>query len=280
MIRTWKAMGTTVEIHASTQRDATGAEAMISDAERRFSRFLPDSELSMLNGAGPGRHEISPEMHDVLTIAAELRDRTGGMVDPGIGAALIDFGYASSFETVTDLPKAATTDRRLGRWSLDDDSVILEGDLRLDLGGIVKGWTCDRVVEAGLASVASAGGDLRSVDEDLRVEVLDPQGDAVVTVHVGIGGFATSSRTKRRWKFGSMEAHHLIDPRSMAPAVTPILSASVATRTAVEAEAGAKAVLLRGADGLAWADREDWIDFALAIWQDGSVYGTQVRRAS
>jgi len=279
MIRTWRAMGTTVEVHTSTEADADRAVALVAEAERRFSRFLPHSELSLLNAAGPGRHEISGDMHAVLAIAAELHDRTGGMVDPGVGGALVDFGYATSFEAKAENIGPVTTNRRLGRWSLDEDSVILQGDVQLDLGGIVKGWTCDRVVESGLASVASAGGDLRSIDPDLRVEVVDDD-DTVAVVHVGVGGFATSSRTKRRWKAGSQDVHHLIDPRSMAPAMTPILSASVATTTAVEAEAGAKAVLLRGADGLAWADRQHWINFALAVWQDGSVYGTQVRRAS
>ena len=46
----------------------------------------------------------------------------------------------------------------------------------------------------------------------------------------------------------------------MAPIDTLILSASVLARSAVDAEAGAKALLLRGEDGLAWASATAWVD--------------------
>jgi thiamine biosynthesis lipoprotein len=70
-------------------------------------------------------------------------------------------------------------------------------------------------------------------------------------------------------------AHHLIDPRTGRPADTPILSATVVAGTATEAEAGAKAVLLLGEDGLSWAADQAWIEAALAVWHDGSVFGTK-----
>ena len=60
----------------------------------------------------------------------------------------------------------------------------------------------------------------------------------------------------------------------MAPAASPIFSATVTAATAVEAEAGAKAVLLHGESGLAWAEQQDWIDAALVVWHDGNVYAT------
>jgi thiamine biosynthesis lipoprotein len=73
---------------------------------------------------------------------------------------------------------------------------------------------------------------------------------------------------------GGREVSHLIDPRTRAPVESPVLSATVLAETAVEAEAGAKAVLLLGEDGLAWADGRDWISGALVVWHDGAVYAT------
>ncbi len=60
----------------------------------------------------------------------------------------------------------------------------------------------------------------------------------------------------------------------MSPTESPVLSATAITATAVEAEAAAKTILLRGADGLAWADRQSWISAALVVWNDGTVYST------
>jgi thiamine biosynthesis lipoprotein ApbE len=61
----------------------------------------------------------------------------------------------------------------------------------------------------------------------------------------------------------------------MRPADSPVVSASVVASTAVEAEAGAKAVLFHGVDGLAWADRQPWIRRAIVIWHDGCVYANR-----
>lgn len=279
MIETWHGMGTSIEVHAPTRDAHTRARSMFDDAEERFSRFLPSSELSAVNRVGGGSFTVSKEMAAVLSSAAELSARTDGLVDPGVGAALIDWGYAESFESGIQLDERPQR-RRRPEWSIVGNRLTVAPDTKLDLGGFVKGWTCDRVVESGVATMASAGGDLRSNDVGLVVDVLDAN-DAVATrVHLGVGAFATSSVSRRQWKVEGTVANHIIDPRTMAPSAGPVMSASVAADTALEAEVGAKAVLLHGVDGLAWAESQPWIRFAMAIWNDGSVYGTQVRRAS
>jgi thiamine biosynthesis lipoprotein ApbE len=53
-----------------------------------------------------------------------------------------------------------------------------------------------------------------------------------------------------------------------------VLSATVIARSAVEAEAGAKAALLMGDRALHWAAGAGWIDAALVVWHDGSIYAT------
>ena len=68
---------------------------------------------------------------------------------------------------------------------------------------------------------------------------------------------------------------HVIDPRTLEPVESPVLSASVLAETAVDAEAGAKAVLLHGEEGLGWAESTEWITAALVVWHDGSVYATR-----
>lgn len=60
----------------------------------------------------------------------------------------------------------------------------------------------------------------------------------------------------------------------MEPVDTPVVSATVLADSAVDAEVGAKAVLLLGADGLAWAAEQTWISAAIVIWHDRSVFAT------
>ena len=114
-------------------------------------------------------------------------------------------------------------------------------------------WACDRAVDDGQSLIVNAGGDVRSASPEAAVDVMSPWGHCVARIPLGVGALATSSTARRRWKTSGGEAQYLIDPRTLAPSLSPIVSATVITDTAVEAEAGAKAILLHGVDGLAWA---------------------------
>lgn len=271
---TFPGMGTTIEVWSDRNELLEVAVDWFTQFERVCSRFLPDSELSRMNGARERRVVLSPLMASAIAAADRARTITAGLVDAGLGGELTAWGYDTSFVGVTGLdepPPAVRTDHG---WRLDGEILEREVGVQIDLGGIGKGWACDIAIESGWAKVASAGGDIRSADPETRVPVVDPWGATVANVALGVGALATSSTARRRWRVGSGQAHHLIDPRTSAPARTPILSSTVVAETAVEAEAGAKAVLILGADGLQWAERQDWIESALVVWHDGSVFAT------
>jgi thiamine biosynthesis lipoprotein len=270
---TFNAMGTGVEAWCPDEAAAAGLRAWFEDVEATCSRFRPDSELSRVNRAPGAEVVISQPFADVMRAADRARRLTGGLVDAGVGAAVARWGYDRSFEMVRGLDQVPST-IPAPQWELRSRNLLRPPDTRFDLGGIAKGWSCDRAVELGLASVVSAGGDIRSIDPDTTVSVIDPWGATAVRIRLGEGGLATSSTTRRRWMAGTREVSHVIDPRSMEPVTTPILSATVVAASAADAEAGAKAVLLHGEDGLAWAAELDWIEAAVVVWHDGSVYAT------
>lgn len=242
-------------------------------AESVFSRFRPDSELTRLNQSEAAEIEVSAMLAACLQEARDLSDRTDGLVDPAVGALVASWGYDRTFSEVVDR-SAEPVVAPAGEWSISGNTVTREPGTQLDLGGIAKGLTCDWAVEHGLAAVVSAGGDVRSAHGDAVADIQDPWGNTALQVHLGVGGLATSATTRRQWNVAGRPANHLIDPRTLSPAFSPIFSATVMTETAVEAEAGAKAVLLHGEHGLAWAEQQQWIDAALVVWRDGSVYAT------
>lgn len=271
----FEAMGTTVEAWFEAGDNIAAVARWFEEVESRCSRFRPDSELSRINREPSEESRLSEMMWQVASAADRARALTGGLVDIGVGSAVVGWGYGRTFGEVVDIahPGGQFSDPA---WSLfpEDRSLHRSTGTSLDLGGIAKGWACDKAVEKGLARVVSAGGDLRSADPATVTTVLDNNDGVAARVHVGMGALATSSVTRRRWRVGDREVSHLVDPRTMEPVDTPVLSATVVARTAVEAEAGAKAVLIRGVDGLAWAGRTGWIRSALVQWHDGSVYAT------
>jgi thiamine biosynthesis lipoprotein len=264
------AMGTRV---VAIGADPEGVPEFFARAERVFSRFDRGSELSALNHDPARSVEVSEAMAACLNKAWDLRNRTGGLIDPAVGSAVVEWGYDRTFAEVEDRGPVGDL-AAVGDWSIFGNVVARRPGVLLDLGGLAKGWTADRAVEAGLADIVSAGGDVRSRHAETTVSIQDPWGEVIASVHLGSGGLATSTSASRRWKAGDVAAHHIVDPRNVRPATSPIISATVIAPTAVQAEAGAKAVLLQGEQGLTWAEQQDWIDSALVVWHDGSVFAT------
>ena len=270
---TFAAMGTTAWARTADEESAAAVMRWFTAVESAASRFDASSELTAVNRSDSDIVPLGPVLADLFRTADEMRRATGGLVDPAVGVSIVDWGYDVSFETIIP-PESAPRPTPAAVWQVSGSAIERVPGVLMDLGGIAKGWTCDRAVETGLASVASAGGDLRSADQRLVVDVLHPFGGTAASLHVGVGALATSSTARRRWQVGGLDAHHIIDPRTGEPARSPVVSASVMARTSAEAEAGAKAVLLHGADGLAWAADQSWLGGAVVCWADGSVYGT------
>lgn len=270
---TFPAMGTTIEVWGDRPEQGESVARLFREVEMVCSRFRPESELSRLNAdPGPSRH-LGPLLAEVVRAADRARRLTGGLVDAGLGAVVAGWGYDRTFPEVAGLEQEPGGLASPG-WEVTGDVISRVAGTHLDLGGIAKGWTSDRAVELGLCRVASAGGDLRSSHPDTVATIVDADGSEVTRVRVGVGALATSSVGRRRWRVGQREVAHVIDSRTLAPVESPVMSATAVTATATDAEAAAKAVLLMGEDGLAWADDQPWIRSALVIWHDGSVFAT------
>jgi len=124
----------------------------------------------------------------------------------------------------------------------------------LDLGGLAKGMAVDAAIadltvrEVAIAAI-DAGGDLAVLGlppgtEAWRIAIEAP--DRVRHVRLVSGALATSSIVRRRWRQGSVERHHLIDPRTGLPSKVPLSSTSVAAVTCAQAEVAAKVAFLLG----------------------------------
>ena len=251
------AMGTTVECLLESEAGAEPAfEAVVAEFERLeaiLSRFRLDSELSRLNRAG--RLEAGPDLLEVTRLALEARERTGGRFDPTVHDALVAAGYDRSFESVAlDAPAAATVAFLCkGDVSVDDTArtIELEDDVRLDLGGIGKGYAVDRacaLLNATVPCLVNAGGDLAVRGRPRKgcwpIGVETPGG--TISLALENGALATSGRDRRRWRRDGEELHHLIDPDTGRPSESDLLRVSVAAPSAVDAEVLAKALFLAG----------------------------------
>ena len=230
-----------------------GVRRLFETQEERFSRFRPTSLVSRLNA---GEAVDDAWLAAACRMAIEAHVSSGGIFNPLILESLERAGYGTTFADVTGgSPALAPAPSPADSLQISGSLVTLR-DGRLDLGGIVKGWTVDLAIGMLAASepnaLVNAGGDLRCAgneegNDGWLVSIVQPgttddawQG----TIH---GALTTSTSLKRRWKTDSgHEAHHLIDPRTGLPSASRFVQVSTWHALTWKAECWAKAVLIGG----------------------------------
>jgi thiamine biosynthesis lipoprotein len=248
--RTFHAMGTEIELLVDAEdaeRALDSAEAEFHRLESLFSRFRDDSELSRLNGAGS--IDAGPDLARVVELALEGRDRTRGRFDPTVHDAVVAAGYDRTFEELPAQGQAALPSPAAGGVRLRGARLELDPGVRLDLGGIGKGYAAERAAEL----LALAGPCLVNAGGDIAIRGGSwPVGVESLTVELTGGGLATSGRDRRRWQRDGRELHHLIDPSTGAPSTSDLLRVTAFAADAVDAEIAAKSLFLLGSEGAAF----------------------------
>jgi len=164
-----------------------------------------------------------------------------------------------------------------------DGAVYVPPGVALDLGATGKAFAADLIArsvpkEAGTDLVISLGGDvavglIQDPDLDWPVivteQVEDADGDAAETVMISSGGLATSSVTRRRWKYGGRVMHHLLDPRTGAPVSRVWRTATVSGASCVAANTASTVSIVLGEQAPAWLAERDLAARLVAV--DGTV---------
>ena len=252
------------EIHAwlycQDKTAVTQVQTLFDEYERRLSRFDADSELSRLNRCRDDRFRASPVLFEAVQVALWAAGATGGIYDPTILASLERAGYDRSFEKIKIAApylnwQQAETQNRAARCPLRRHSyrditldisrreILKPRGLSIDLGGMGKGWTVDRVADRLQGEgpfLVNAGGDLFAYgspdgQRGWAIDLTHPMQvqRSLAGLRLKDRALATSTVVKRRWRKNGRLMHHLIDPRTDLPACTDALSVSVVAQRTV-----------------------------------------------
>ncbi len=253
----FRAMASRCRIVTDDERLARHGVDLVHDLERRWSRFLPHSEVNAVNDADGAPCRVSTETITLFERAEIARSKLGGAFNPFVGARLAALGYGPAAVTPTGwcagpIPSAPID-------VLPEVSMVqLAPGLRFDPGGIGKGLAADLVVERLVAAGAETvqielGGDVRVAGPNWggrpwSIEVADPLDRSRCIARLGIdaGAAATSSPAGTTWRHNGRDHHHLIDPSTGEPSRTDVLSVTSTSTELWWAEVVAKAAVLAG----------------------------------
>ena len=273
-------MGSELRLTAWTADEAAAALAFdavfqeFDRLERLMSVWIDGSDIVRLNAAA-GEHPVpvSPEVREVLLIARQVSDWTGGKFDVTFGA-LSDL-WKFDHDQDNSVPDRAEVLRRLplvDYRALDVDeregtAFLKRKGMRAHLGGIGKGYAVYRAVailrgRGFVDFMIQAGGDLYVAghrgERPWRLGIRDPRGPvdrSFATLDLSDGTFSTSGDYERFFMKDGRRYHHILDLAVGEPA-RGCRSVTLVTDRAVIADALAKGVFILGPSaGMALIER-------------------------
>jgi thiamine biosynthesis lipoprotein len=273
-----RALGTDVAVVVTRpQRLAAAREAVdgvLGGIDRTCSRFRDDSELSVLNAAAGSERTVSPLLAMAIGQGLRAAQLTDGDVDPTVGTAMRLIGYDVDFASVasSDEPLVLTVQPIPGwrsvRFSERTRSVFVPRGVELDLGATAKALAADLAAAAALEALGE-GGVLVSLGGDIAlaggapaggwsIQVSDdstaPIDSGAERISLSTGAVASSSTRTRSWRRGEARLHHIIDPRTGAPADSVWRLVTVVAATCVDANTAATASIVRSAAAVRWLE--------------------------
>lgn len=278
-------MGTSVAVTVVGEGpDAVSVVAELERLERRWSRFLPNSELSRLNDVAGSLAVVSPGLFVLVEHLVAAHSATGGRFDPSMEQSMVSIGYHASFESLTTDPRPPSAVSPPAGLDIDllrsASAVRLPVGVRLDPGGLGKGLAADLVSDSVMSGGATGvlvdlGGDVvtrgRAPDGGpWRVEVPSAGRRPPLVVDLFDGAVATSDTTVRRWRRGGATFGHILDP-STGSSLTRDLRATVIAGAGWWAEAAATAAIVSTAHGDGWVDEFAASGSVAELWVDDPV---------
>ena len=249
---------------ATASRAATAAFRRIGRLDAMLSDYRDDSELTLLSRASGGpAQRVGDDLFEVLSRAQEWSRRTEGAFDVTIGPVVRQWRRARRLKRLPTQRQIESALARSGyrKLRLNGESrtaELLQPGMLLDLGGIAKGYACDRALdvlkEHGIdAALVDGGGDVSMSGPPpgkegwtIRLASADSTpGADPPNLLLSDRAVATSGDTEQFVEFDGVRYSHIVDPRT-GLGLTDRVQVTVIAANGADADALASALSVMG----------------------------------
>ncbi len=234
-------MGTLVKITAVARSEsvaqaaATAGFAEIRRLEELLSTWISTSELSRVNAAaGVMPIHVSPETLTVVQRAMQVAEMTGGgfniAIGPAVDAWRVTEGQRIPTESELDALRPLV-DLHAVHADVQAQTIYLEKrGMRIDVGGIGKGYAADQAVDAlrragAVAGVVALSGDIKTFGRlpggnmfPVGIQHPREEGSVLAWIDLQDEAISTAGDYERFFEREGIRYHHILDPRTLQPA--------------------------------------------------------------
>lgn len=292
--RTQMLMGTLVSITTVAPTDQAANRAIdagfqeVKRLEQLLSTWIPNSELSRVNAsAGVRPVPVSLETWTIVQRAKQAAELTGGGFNIAIGPAVDLWRVTEDQHIPTEAELAALrplVDLQAVRVDLHEQALYLEKpDMRIDVGGIGKGFAADYAVVAmkkagAVAGVVALSGDIKTFGQlpngrKFPVGIQHPRKEGAVLVWIDLEdeAISTAGDYERFFERDGVRYHHILDPTTLQPA-RGCQSVTVIAKEGVWADGLDTGIFVMGPErGMALVERLPDVE-AIIVDADGRLF--------
>lgn len=283
------AMDTYMELTAYGEQAQTALEQAKKEIGRLDALFRRGSEQSEVFQINDKKNAcVSADTAALIRRAADISADTDGAFDPTVAPVMDLWGF---YGRTYRVPAAAELSKTLAdvdykQMHIQDDTVALDGNAKLDLGGIAKGYASDRMMqvfrENGVTSgLVSLGGNVQALGSrpdgsPWRIGIQHPDGEGYIgIVQICDEAVITSGGYQRFFEKDGQVYHHILDPKTGYPARSGLKSVSVISSDGTLADGLSTAIFVMGLDaGSAYWRTRGGFELVL-MTEDNVVYVTE-----
>ena len=258
----------------------------ISILDESLSLYNENSEISLINkNAGKDYVKVSDETFEILSLAKELCEESGGNLDITIAPLSKLWNITSENPRVPNeediTAKKALVDYRDIVLDNSTNSVKLKREgQEIDLGGFAKGFACEKAVEICLkhgvkAGVISIGGNVAIIGKKpINVSITVPEIGKFGTfakVELKNKIIATSGGYERYFEENGIIYEHIINPYSGYPAESDLISVSVISDEGIITDALSTRLYIEGHESVEKLLSDDSVGI-IAVDTEKNVY--------
>lgn len=271
------------------------AEEAVSKGEKEIQKLdellstgKADSEISKLNESGTGI--LSQDTDQLIKKSLELYKDTGGIFDISIYPVAEAWGFGKKEYRV---PSQEELDRLLplvdaGKLSYSEEKRELtfgQEGMKIDLGGIAKGYTSSKIMEIyrkeGLTGgMVNLGGNVQTMGkkpdgEPWKIAIQSPEKDGhyLGVLLIQEKAVITSGGYERYFEENGIRYHHILDPSTGKPADSGLASVTIISDDGTQADGLSTSLFIMGKEKAEayWREHRDEFDVIL-LTDDGKLY--------